>query len=394
MPKAEDQLRWTAGQKLVGHRNMHLLFPSGIVEAGQNPYPLTTGEALTPEYSFDGGVHSLDDYFERTGAVALLVLKDDRIVLERYTRGDTAQTVSASRSMAKSVTSTLLGAAIARGDIASIDDTVATYVPELADTRYGPVTLRQLVTMSSGVHYYENPADPNSDLTDLQGCFGSHKGCLLEFLHKIGTRPQNPEVGPGTSFHYSTADAVLNGIVVEHATGMSLPRFLSEAIWQRFGMEDAAYWNMETTDGSGFGGSGFGATLRDYGRLGLFLLHQGRLRDGTSALPHGWLAQATTPTGPSIAAGRPYGFAWWLPKGSVANSPQIGIGVDEKSGSAPMTGQATAYYGMGSAGQVLLINPAERVVIVKWAAWPDEDRERNGREDAALFAAIVNSLHR
>lgn len=370
-PPSDAHLRWTAEQKVIGHRNMHVMYPTRAIPAGGKVFPLPRGIDIAPTYKIDNVAYSLDDYFQRSKASGLLVIKKGRIVLERYGNGYTEQTAGTSRSMAKSMTSILVGAAIKDGYIKSLDEPVANYVPEMKGTMYGDILLRQVLSMLSGVPYVENADDAKSDVSLLIGCMDKNqKGCIVAFLKDLATRPDAKPKPPGSSFYYSTADSALMGVVVERATKMPLTEYMAKRVWQPFGMERDGYWNAESADGNTIGGSGFGASLRDYGRVGLFVMRGGVLPSGDKVLPDGWMAEAIKPSLASIEAKQPYGYYWWRPTYAQGE----------------MQGSEGAYFARGSNGQAILVNPAEDVVIAKWGAV-------NSAEDNVLYAAIVNQLH-
>ena len=215
--------------------------------------------------------------------------------------------------MAKSITSLMIGTAVRSKHIRSVDDPVVRYVPELAGTFYDGVTLRHCLQMTSGVPYSEDYLDRSSDVARLQACtVQGRKGGFLAFLKDLGSRRDRQGNAPGSVFNYCSANSVLNGLVLERATGQIAPVHLERELWSRVGMESDAFWNLEAEGGSAFTASGFGATLRDYGRLALFVLEGGALPDGTSMLPDGWMRESLIPSRASIDAGRPYGFQWWL----------------------------------------------------------------------------------
>lgn len=395
MPRGEDQLYWNVEQKIIGHRTMHLIFESNFVQASDSPLPLPSSTPIEPTYQYEGSTQTVGDYFDRNNVTGLLVIKDGTVVLEKYARGYNETSAGSSRSMAKTFTAMLIGIALKDGHIDSMDDPVSKYVPELSDTQYGSIAIRHIVNMTSGVRYWEDASNPKSDLFPLQAClFKKQPGCLLSFLHDIASRSDNDKVAPGTKFNYSTADSVLAGIILERATGKKATDYLSEKIWKPFGMEQDAYWNAETKDGNTFGGSGFGATLRDYGRFGLFMMNRGVLEDGTETMAPGYMEEALTPTTASKEAQRPYGYYIWRarPEGSTEG----GFGVNQEMGNPhpiEMRGASTTFYALGSSGQVLMVNPQENVVIAKWASWdggPSQRARRN--EDATMFASIVNML--
>ena len=369
LPLASAQFDWTPRQKVVAHRNMHHLFPTELIEAGPATLPLPAGPQLADlTYWFGGEQYWLDDYFRRTHVAGLLVLKDGLVVQEKYACGNDEHTVWASRSVAKSVTSTLMGIALHEGAIRSLDEKVGDYIPELRGTLYEDVTLRQNLRMTSGQpHDSEFPS-----ILAFHACMvkGEESGCFLRVLKDFAKREDARP--PGTMFAYHSADVIVSGIVVQRAVGCTLAEYLQKKLWQPFGMERAAGWNLEAPGGQTFANSGLSACLRDWGRFGLFLLREGELPDGTRLLGPDWIREATTPSEASLRAGKAYGFNWWMTHG-----PGV-------------------YAAHGNAGQRILIDPAERVVIAKWATWNNPPAAPSAPaadlEDAALFAAIVEHL--
>jgi CubicO group peptidase (beta-lactamase class C family) len=153
--------------------------------------------------------------------------------------------------------------------------------------------------------------------------------------------------------------------------GQSLATYLGERIWGRFGMEDDAYWWLDSPNGTEIGGSGFSATLRDYGRFGLFLLNAG-VAAGEAILPEWWIREATSPK--QLRGGKrlDYGYLWW-------------------TGTTPSARRDSSYAAIGIYGQHLYVNPATDVLIVVWAA----QRAPTGGEvidDWVFFDAVVDAL--
>jgi CubicO group peptidase (beta-lactamase class C family) len=190
-------------------------------------------------------------------------------------------------------------------------------------------------------------------------------------------------------------DAILCGIVVERATGKRPAAYLSEKVWQPYGMQADGFWNTEADGGATFTCSGIGATLRDYARFGQFILAGGEC-GGNQVLPEWWMHEATRPSEASLRDGSPYGFQWWLHSAEGVSSVHAGA-VDPRrpfGDSVPMRGATSMFYALGNAGQSIAINRAEEVVIVKWAAWRDTagPNGRGRHADATLFAALVDAL--
>jgi CubicO group peptidase (beta-lactamase class C family) len=323
-------------------RNIDRLFPSRIVPHAARPLPLPP--AATPlrdvHFTAAGKAYDLDDYLELNRIAALLVLQDGRVKLERYRFGNTPRTRWMSMSVAKSITSTLVGAALRQGYIRSLSDSVTHYVPALRGTAYDGVQLRDVLMMASGVRWNETYTDPTSDrrrLLDAQ--ISQQRGAALAVMKSL---PRAAE--PGTTFNYNTGETQVIAEVLRAAVGRPLATYLSERIWQPFGMEADATWWLDSPNGTEIGGSGFTATLRDYGRFGLFNLGDG-VAGKDSILPAGWVHEATTPK--TLRGGRAvdYGYLWW-------------------------PGRDGKFMAMGIHGQYIYVNPAARVVIVGWGARP------------------------
>ena len=323
-------------------RNIDRLFPTRLVRAARRPFPLPSTDQPFPAIAFTdrGARYDLERYLELNRIAGLLVLKDGRIALERYRFGNTERTHWMSMSIAKSITSTLVGAAIRQGYIRSLSDSVTHYVPALAGSAYQGVTVRDVLMMASGVRWNETYSDPRSDRRQLlEAQISQVPGSALALMKSL---PRAAE--PGTRNNYNTGETQVMAEVLRAAVGRPLATYLSERIWSRAGMETDASWWLDSPDGVEIGGSGFSATLRDYGRFGLFILGDG-VAGGDSILPAGWVREATSPKTLRDGTKLDYGYLWW-------------------------PGPRGTFMAMGIHGQYLYVNPAARVVIVGWGARP------------------------
>ena len=346
-------------------RNIDRLFPTRTVRASTRPFPLPPSEHPLGSVSFtdNSKPYDLDSYLALNRIAALLVLQDGRVALERYRFGNTARTRWMSMSIAKSITSTLVGAAIRQGYIRSLSDPVTRYVPSLAGSAYDGVTVRDLLMMASGVRWNETYSDPTSDrrrLLDAQ--ISQVPGSALALMKAL---PRAAD--PGTRNNYNTGETQVVAEVLRAAIGKPLATYLSERIWSRFGMETDAEWWLDSPDGTEIGGSGVSATLRDYGRFGQFILDNG-IADGDSILPVGWVREATTPKTLRNGAPLDYGYLWW-------------------------PGRDSSFMAMGIHGQYLYVNPHARVVIAAWGARP-HPTEGQVIDDWAFCDAVVTALKR
>lgn len=350
-------------------RNIDRLFPTRRVLRSANPLalpaaPTPLGPVVT---TFRGKDYSLDEVLELNRVAALLVLKNGQIAMERHRFDNTEHTRWMSMSIAKSITSTLIGAAVKQGRIASLTDSVTKYVPSLAGSAYDGATVRDVLMMSSGAKWSETYTDPMSDRRRLlEAQIAQLPGAAMEVMKSL---PRAAE--PGTRNNYNTGETQVAAEILTRAAGMSLSDYLYDRIWSKVGMESDATWWLDSPGGVEIGGSGFSATLRDYGRFGLFMMHGG-IVPGDTILPSGWLAEATHPTQLRGGKSLDYGYLWW-------------------TGTSKEDRADFAFGAEGIHGQFVYVNPAESVVIVVLSARPTPS---GGAvvDEWALFRAITDAL--
>ena len=357
------------GEEIAIFERSDALYPSSMVRRGGAIRPLQPAGRQLKNVNFQIGNKEYDlfDYLAVNRIAGLLILKDGKVSLEDYELGTGPATRWPSFSMAKSVTSTLIGAALQDGLIASLDDPVTRYVPELRGGVYDGVSIRNVLQMASGVRWDETYTDPKSDCRKLTDAQLTHKaGASLAYMkHLFRAAPA------GSVWNYNSGETNIVGAVVEGATHMSLASYLSKKLWSRLGMEEDAFWWTESPDGMGLGGVGLSATLRDYGRFGLFVLSDGVI-DGSRVVPKGWFEQAGAAHeigGKSVD----YGYLWWpIPSGDPIHRG--------------------AFEARGIFGQHLYVNPSERLVIVVLSARP-KPTGSTVLDDEAFFAAVARALH-
>lgn len=340
VPTNRDVLFWTVPQRDAAFRALDripLLAKANVVPASGTPSPLTTGAPLKLK-------SDVATYMKDQRSAALLIVHDGKLRLERYGLGFDGSGRWTSFSVAKSITSTLVGAAIKDGFIKSLDDKVVVYIPELKGSAYDDVNVRQLLTMTSGVKWNEDYADPESDVAQ----FNKHQPeegveALVSYMRKL---PR--EAPPGTRWHYSTGETNLVGTLAQRATNKPLASYLAEKVWGPVGMEQQATWILSKT-GKEIGGCCVQASSRDYARMGLFILNGAKV-NGQSIVPDGWWAEATTRRAKTGNAGRGYGYLWWT--------------YDDGS-----------YAARGIFGQGIFIDPKRKLVIVSNANWAGGARD-------------------
>ena len=339
-------------------RNIDRLFPTRVVRHGASVRELPVNSRTFGDFSYtsDGKTYDLYDVLSLNRVSGLLIIKDGEVVFEKYLLGNTRDTRWMSMSVVKSMTATLIGAAIQDGHIESIDDPIVRYLPRFTDTAYDGVTVRQVLQMTSGVAWNETYTDPTSDRRRmLEAQIGQKPGDILDLM---GELPRAAE--PGPRWNYSTGETHVAGALVRAATGMPVADYLSEKIWSKAGMEADANWWLESPDGLEVGGSGLSATLRDYARFGLFLLEEGVVGD-EQVLPDVWMAEAGTPktiNGEVVE----YGYMLW-----------------------PL--HNNSYAAIGIFGQFVFVDPDKDLVVAMWSA-QSKPVDRHGLDEYVFLEAL------
>jgi CubicO group peptidase (beta-lactamase class C family) len=357
------------GVEVVTFEHSDSLFPVNRVPRGGAIRPLPPVSTPLKNVHFQSRAEKYDlfDYLADNRVAGLLILKDGKVALEDYELGATPDTRWISFSMAKSISSTLVGAALKQGLISSLDDPLTRYLPQLKGGAYDGVTVRNIMQMASGVKWNETYTDPHSDrrkLLDKQ--LEQKPGSIVAYMNTL-TRAGPP----GSIWNYSTGESFLVGALLEAATHKPLATYLSETLWSRLGMEQDATWWLESPGGMGLAGSGLGATLRDYGRFGLLVQQEGVL-DGQPIVPAGWFQQAGSA---HLIGGKSvdYGYLWWpVPAGDPIHRG--------------------AFEAIGIFGQHLYINPRQKLVIVVLSARPKPDAAISPIDDLSFFAAVAKAL--
>lgn len=354
LPTNRDVLFWSQPQRDAAFRaldRLPILAKARVVPAGGTPSPLPPGPPLALAVD-------LDAYMAQQRSAAIVILHDGKLRLERYALGFDRDGRWTSFSVAKSMTSTLLGAAVRDGKIRSLDDKVSDYIQEMKGSAYDDVSIRQLLTMTSGVRWNEDYADPDSDVAR----FNNHQpeegvDALVSYLRKL------PRAAPpGTRWNYSTGETNLVGILLNRATGKPLADYLSEKIWIPAGMEQKATWILSRT-GQEISGCCLQAATRDFARFGQFVMGGAKV-GGQPIVPDDWLAQATTRQADIGRPGRGYGFQWWT--------------YDDGSFAA-----------RGIFGQGIFIDPSRKLVIASNGDWAGGANDRIDVEAREVFYKAV-----
>ena len=277
------------------------LLPTRTITASTDPRPLFDAPLPLGElvYQVDQREQTIDQLLDDRRVRGFLVLQGNQILLEHYARGHGPDTRWISFSVTKSVTSMLIGAAIRDGFIDSVDDPVTRYLPRFIGTAYENVTVGQVLQMASGIKWNEDYGDPESDVAKAGGANGLS---LLNYLSDL-----ERSASPGERFNYNTAETNLAGEILRAAIGNNATTYLERTIWHPFGMADDATWLLGEPYGGELGGCCISATLRDYGRLGLFAKSQ-YLGTESERINHAFMKESVVPSRGYDG----YGYLWWL----------------------------------------------------------------------------------
>ncbi|MFN5127471.1 MAG: serine hydrolase domain-containing protein [Sphingomonadaceae bacterium] len=354
LPTDANVLFWSVEQRDAAFRamdRMAILAKANVIAKGDTVYPLPKGAPLTI-------ATDVDAYMKAQRTAGLVIIQDGKVRMEKYGLDFSADGKWTSFSVAKSFTSTLVGAAIKDGYIKSINDKVSAYIPDLKGSAYDDVTVKQLLTMTSGVKWNEDYEDPKSDVA----LFNAHKAengmdVTVSYMRKL-----RREAPAGTKWVYKTGETNLIGVLVSSATKKTLSAYLSEKLWAPFGMEQDASWLLGAT-GHEISGCCIQASTRDYARFGVFMLGGAKVK-GVSILPDNWIAAATTKQADIGMPGEGYGYQYWT--------------YDDGS-----------YAAQGIFGQGIFIDPKRNLVIASNSNWPKAiDPNTVGAQREAFYKAV------
>ena len=355
-PASENPLFWTTEQRDAAFRATEKLkiLPVRVIAKGETR-TLPEGAPLNLDNT------QLTELLRTLRVAGLVVLHRGELRFEHYGLDFSADEKWTSFSVAKSFTSTLVGAAIKDGFITSLEDKVSTYIPDMQGSAYDDVTIHQLLTMTSGVAWNESYTDPNSDVNQ----FNNHQpepgvDAVASYMRRL------PRAVPaGTQYNYSTGETNLIGLLLSSATGKNLSAYLSEKVWQHIGAEQHASWLLNAS-GHEISGCCIQACTRDYARFGDFILN-GATVNGVSIVPEGYLSQATSTQVTFGSDTLSYGYQWWI----------------NADGS---------FQGRGIFGQGIYIDPAKELVIAINANWPMANDDKYIRMRSELYELLRSAL--
>ncbi|MEO6722695.1 MAG: serine hydrolase [Ferruginibacter sp.] len=351
---------WNQEEREFGFSHFDQIFKTRDVLRRNKVHELPQGNHVAAFSKGGQKEKDLEAFITEQKVAGLLILQDGKIRLERYALGFSEADRWTSQSVAKSITSTLVGAAIKDGYIKSINDYVTTYIPCLKGSAYEKVTIRHLLTMTTGVRWNEIYTDPNSDIARFYT--QPVEPGIDETVSYMRRLPS--EADPGKKWVYKTGETHLLGVLVSAATGKTLSEYLSSKIWIPYGMEQKATWNLGRTNQE-LAGCCLQMKLRDFGRFGQFIL-EGACIDGKSIVPDDWL-QAATHTQIPLWPGWGYGYQWW-------------------------TLSDGTFRALGIHGQMIHIDPVRHLVVVVNSAWPEAESFKRQMAADNFLRSINNEI--
>ena len=354
LPTNRNVLFWTVPQRDAAFRSLDsiaVLAEATVIKAGSTAFPMPIGKPISLPMSVDA-------YMLEQRTAGLVIIQDGKLRLEKYGLDFDAQGRWTSFSVAKSFTSILVGAAVKDGFINSIDDKVSDYIPDLRGSVYDYVSIRQLLTMTSGVKWNEDYEDKNSDVA----LFNEHKAESGVDTTVSYMRTLSREAPAGKKWVYKTGETNLIGVLVSSATGKTLSDYLSEKIWAPFGMEQNGSWLLGST-GHEISGCCIQASTRDFARFGQFMLRGAQI-GGEAVVPEGWIATATSRQADIGDPGKGYGYQWW-------------------------TYDNGSYAARGIFGQGIFVDPNRKLIIASNSNWlRAKDDDTLGAQREAFYRSV------
>ncbi len=356
-PTDLNVLFWSQAQRDAGFQSIDTLpiVPKNTIKANSSiPPTLKLGQSLMLNQT------DIDQFMRDNRVAGLVVLHNGKIRLEQYALGFDQNKKWTSFSVAKSFTSTLIGAAIKDGYIKSLQDKVSDYIVSMKGSEYDNVTIEQLITMTSGVQWNEDYEDIQSDVSK----FNFHTpepgvDAIASYMRQL------PRAYPaGTRWSYSTGETNLVGLLLQKAINKPLAEYLSDKIWSKIGVEQDASWVLGPS-GNEIGGCCIQASTRDFATFGQFFLNGAKI-NGESIVPNDWIKKATSKqTATNETHG--YGYQWWT----------------SKDGS---------YQAKGIFGQGIFVDPTRNLVIAVNGNWPVAFSSKYASINDSFYRAVQISI--
>lgn len=346
VPNSSDT---TTPHKVGLFTHMAEAMPSCKVRKSSSPVPLLRSPRDLSSVKYEAVFnYSLTEHIDKNNVMGLMVVRDGKIIDQHYRSERRETDLFTSFSMAKSIISILIGAALDEGLIKSLDDPVSRYTSRINESSYSKVSIRSLLRMSSGIQFNETYTGKNDIYYYEQGVRMGGNPSVIRTLNNM----QRGISDEGKKFNYASVETGVLAEVVRGATGKSICHYMQEKLWEPLGSEQDAFWG---TDGEGLelGHAFFNATQLDYAKVAMMLANMGEI-NGKRVLSAEYIDQATNverqPEGfkfnqAQMATG--YGYQFWL---------------REKPGRYFMQGVYGQYIGIDrDTKTILVINSADHV---------------------------------
>lgn len=318
------------GQSGPGINELHL-FHNNIIET-QDPQPFADSYKKNLAKLPKKDISTL----EEIETASFIVIKDDSLIFEQYWNEFNQSTATNTFSASKSLVSLLIGVAIKEGHIKSVDQPVGDFLEEFKSGDKSKISIKNLLTMSSGLNWGESGKNPYSD--NAKAYYGQHLRAHVKSLKVIEE--------PGKTFRYKSGDTQILVYVIEAATGFSISDYLEEKIWRKIGAEDNASWNLDRENGDEKGFCCLYAIARDYAKIGQLMLNKGKWND-QQIIPIDYIEKCIVPAGNVLekdgSINKRYGWQWW----------------------SAIYKNNTIHYARGLLGQYIIIYPKKNMVIVR-----------------------------
>lgn len=354
-------------------RNSSKNFPFKRLVSSKYPYRIAKSKKsikLPTSFTFKDSTIVTEDFLTKNQLEGLMIIQNDTIILEEYRKGLTYNQTHIGWSVTKSILSALLGIAHDDG-LFKLDEPITKYLPQFKNTGYDNVLIKDILQMSSGVKFNEDYGDFNSDINRFGRAFAL--GTSFEEFSKSLIR----EHIPGTFNHYVSINTQVLGMLLKKVTNTGLTEYCQEKLWNPLGMQDKGEWIIDNT-GMEMALGGLNVTLRDYAKIGMLYLNDGKW-NGKQIISKNWIQMSVTPDANHLKPGKRsnskhvqgYGFQWWIPKKDEGD-----------------------FFATGIYNQFIYVQPKKNTVIVVLSANYHYKNKKRGveKEHIALFKEICNSL--
>ena len=333
----------------------YTIYPNRAVEVSENPmeWPISN------QYESNGLNDEENAFHEKYGSAAYLIIKDGELFYEKYwdSYSDTSRTNS--WSMAKSICSHLLGCALKDGYIESLDQNIGDYLNGYSSDS---VSIRDLLTMSSGYNFYESYNDPFS--YTARTLYGKD----LREVHELYKRVDSN----GEVYNYKSGNTQLLGFIISEATGMTLSEYASLKLWKPIGAKEDAMWSLDHEGGEERAYCCFNSNARDFAKFGYLYLNHG-IVNGDTLISEDYYQEAIRLAPIMLESGEPnnrYGFQWWI---------------------SSLDGE-NFFYAQGLNGQYLVVMPESNLIIVRLGASRSPVRIKGHPEDMFEYLRMAKNM--